>query len=149
MHKVGPVMYRRAGLAILAISLAPVLVSCGGTQSAAAYRASLDKDCAAGLAFSKSLPRKELDQHLTVTEVRALGKKQEAKFRTQLAHLSPPARLASANHRLMADLKDAPRVIQSAAQFNQYEDKLLAVYKALGASGCAADTRETIASLPK
>jgi hypothetical protein len=137
-----------------------LLMGCGGgsspssssSSSAAGFDKSLDALCAANLAFNRSLPSLQASQHLSEAQLQARARAAGAAFRAGLARLTPPESLAGALHTLTQDeasppANPSPPTAASVTALLSWERKLASAYTALGAAGCAADERQSIASV--
>ena len=142
-------------MAVAAASQVLALAACsagGGSPSAAPYRKSLNALCASAAAFSRSLPRLQQSQHLSVDELAVDASKEFASFRSRVARLTPPAGLSQAHDALVSELDRQPAsttpLPSTAASFARLEKNaqaLLSDYTALGATGCVATARQAIA----
>jgi hypothetical protein len=120
--------------------------------SAAGFDKSLDALCAASVAFSRSLPSLQASQHLSEAQLQAKAKAEGAAFRAGVARLTPPDSLTGALHTLAQDEASPPAspgtpTAASVAAMLTWERKLAGDYTALGATGCAADEQQSIASI--
>jgi hypothetical protein len=122
------------------------------STSAAAFDKRLDALCAANVAFNRSLPRLEASQHLSAAQLQAKANAAGAAFRAGVARLTPPDSLRGAMHTLTQDEASPPAspstpTSASLAALLTWVRKLASDYTALGAAGCAADERQSIASI--
>jgi hypothetical protein len=135
-------------------SPAPSSSSSAGASptSAAGFDQSLDTLCAANVAYNRSLPSLQASQHLSEAQVEEKAKAAGAAFRTGVARLTPPDSLTGALHTLVQDGATPPAspgtpTAASVAAMLSWERKLASDYTALGATGCAADEQQSIASV--
>lgn len=142
-----------------------VLVGCSGggpsssssaagssSSSAADFDKSLDGLCATNVAYNRSLPSLQASQHLSAAQLQAKAKAAGTAFRTGVARLTPPGSLTGALHTLTQDEASPPAnpstpTAASVAALLTWERKLASDYTALGATGCAADEQQSIASV--
>lgn len=131
-----------------------VLMGCSGSPapSAAEFDKSLDALCAANVVFNHSLPSLQRSQHLSDTQVQAKAKAAGAAFRASVGRLTPPDSLTGALHTLTQDEASPPAnpstpTAVSVGAMLTWERKLASDYTALGATGCAADQQQSIASI--
>jgi hypothetical protein len=122
------------------------------SASAADFDKSLDALCAANVAFNRSLPSLQASQHLSEAQLQAKAKAAGAAFRAGVARLTPPDSLTGAMHTLTQDEASPPAspstpTAASVAAMLTWERKLASDYTALGATGCAADEQQSIASI--
>jgi hypothetical protein len=122
------------------------------SSSAADFEKSLDALCAANVAFNRSLPSLQASQHLSAAQLQAKANAAGAAFRAGVARMTPPDSLTGAMHTLTQDEASPPAspstpTTASVAAMLTWQRKLASDYTALGATGCAADEQQSIASI--
>jgi hypothetical protein len=141
--------------AVLFILMLTLAACAGGSGSASAadYDKSLDALCASQFAFLRDLPILQRTQHLSVSELSLRSSQRAAAFRSSVARLKPPSGLSAAARNLLTELNrglastPAEPTQLMITQLINHDRALLSDYNALGATGCAALQRQSIANL--
>jgi hypothetical protein len=133
-------------------SSSPSSSSGSSSTSAAGFDKSLDALCAANVAFNRGLPALQASQHLSEAQLQEKAKAAGAAFRSSVTRLTPPDSLTGALHTLTQDeasppANPSPPTAASVAAMLTWERKLASDYTALGATGCAAEEQQSIASI--